>query len=169
MTPWHDTMKNIWLCISFIQQHLITTICVNIFQQSRNGRLTKNTAYILYNRSFSLTLTIIWWVLFCIKVSSTNSGHYLSIVKVCDICCECDDVNILKLRLTFCVTLILFILFYKRGRLWKHLRGIELVPMDAICWMSWWEGIKTPCSTGCSWRLLSIADFRSVLLPIFIH
>ncbi len=38
-----------------IQQPLITTICVNRFHQSRTGRLSKNTAYILCNRSVSLT------------------------------------------------------------------------------------------------------------------
>ncbi len=34
-------------------------------------------------------------------------------------------------------------LFYKRSTCWKHLRGIELVPMDAVCWVRWGEGIKT--------------------------
>ncbi len=38
-----------------IQQPLITSICVNRFHQSRTGRLSKNTAHILCNRSISLT------------------------------------------------------------------------------------------------------------------
>ncbi len=56
---YHFTKKN-YLCKSptnqnvTIQQPLMTTIYVNRFHQSRTGRLTKNTAYNLCNRSISL-------------------------------------------------------------------------------------------------------------------
>ncbi len=65
------------------------------------------------------------------------------------------------MSLTIYVTLILFICYCAR---WKHLRDIGLVPMDAACWVSWGEGIKTPHTTGSSWRPLSITYFLSLLL-----
>ncbi len=34
-------------------------------------------------------------------------------------------------------------LFYKRSKWCKHLRDIGLTPMDAVCWVSWGEHIKT--------------------------
>ncbi len=68
------------------------------------------------------------------KGSSTNSGHYISMVKVGDICFECDDVKITKIEFNhFCNSDTVYVLFYKRSTWWKHLRGIGLVPMDATC------------------------------------
>ncbi len=100
-----------------IQQPLITTICVNRFHQSRAGRLTKNTAYVLCNRSISLTDfdgQLIGLILH--KGSSTNSGHFLSMVRVGDIWFECDDVKITKIEFNhFCVSNAVYILFYKRS------------------------------------------------------
>ncbi len=57
-------------------------------------------------------------------------------------------------------------LFYKRSPWWKHLKGIEMFPMDVSCKVSSGEGIETPYSTG-SWRLLSISCFHSLLLPVW--
>ncbi len=49
------------------------------------------------------------------KGLSTNSGHYLSLVKVGDIRFECDDVNITKIEFNnFCNSLTVYKLFYKR-------------------------------------------------------
>ncbi len=54
-------MTNIQNCFTkgmlymIIQQPLITTICVNRFHQSKTGRLTMKTAYVMRNRSISLT------------------------------------------------------------------------------------------------------------------
>ncbi len=36
------------------------------------------------------------------------------------------------------------------------------------CWVSWGEGIKTPYSTGSSWRPLSIAYFLSLLFLLLL-
>ncbi len=55
-------------------------------------------------------------------------------------------------------------LFYKGSTLWKHLKGIGLVAMDATCWVSWGKSINTPYSTASFWRSLSIAYFLSRLL-----
>ncbi len=80
-----------------IQQLLITIICINIFHQSRTCGLTQNTAYILCKRSISLTVfdgQLMGLILH--KWSSTNSGNYLSMVKVGDIWFECNDVKITK-------------------------------------------------------------------------
>ncbi len=94
-----------------IQQPLIITICVNRFRQSRTRRLTKNTTYILCNRSVSLTdFDGQLMDLILHKGLSTNSGHYISMVKVCDIWFECDDVKITNIS----VTLILFIWYFTK-------------------------------------------------------
>ncbi len=62
-----------------IQLPLITTICVNRFHNSRTGRLSKNTVYILCNMSISMiSLTDFEGQLMGLIVqigSSTNSGH----------------------------------------------------------------------------------------------
>ncbi len=133
-----------------IQQPLITTICVNRFHQSRTGRLSKNTAHVLCNGYISLTdfdSQLMGLILH--KGSSTNSGHYLSMVKVGDIWFECDDVKITEIEFNhFCSSNTVYMLFYKRSTWWKHLRGNQLVPMDAACIVSWAEGIETPYSTG---------------------
>ncbi len=118
-----------------IQQPLITTICVTRFHQSRTGRLTKNTAYILCNRSINLTDfdgQLMGLILH--KGSSTNSGHYLSMVKVGDVWFKCDDVKITKIEFNhFCNSNTVYMLFYKRSTWLKHLRGIVLVPIDTTC------------------------------------
>ncbi len=100
-----------------IQQPLITTICVNRFHQSRTGRLSKNTTYVLCNRSISLTdFDGQLMGLMCHKGSSTNSGHYISMVKVGDIWFECDDVKITKIEFNhFCNSNTVYMLFYKRS------------------------------------------------------
>ncbi len=77
------------------------------------------------------------------KGSSTNSRHYISMVKVGDIWFECDDVKITKIEFNnFCNSDTVYMLFYQRRALWNHLRGIGLVPMDTTGWVSWGEGIK---------------------------
>ncbi len=133
---------------------LITTICVNRFHQSRTSRLSKNTARILCNSSISLTDfdgQLMGLILH--KGSSTNSGHYISMVNVGDIWFECDDVKITKIEFNhFCYSNTVYLLFYQRSTWWKHLRAIGLVPMDVTCSVSWGEGIETPYSTGSSWR-----------------
>ncbi len=73
-----------------IQPPLITTSCVNRFHQSRTGRLTKNTAYILCNRSISPLILHKWL--------STNSGHYISMVKIGDIWFECNYFKVTKIE-----------------------------------------------------------------------
>ncbi len=94
------------------------------------------------------------------KGSSTNSGYYLSMVKAGDIWFECDDVKINKIEFNhFCNSNTVYMLFYKRSTWWKHLRVIGLVPMDATCWVSWEEGIKTLYSTDSSWRPPSMLTF----------
>ncbi len=68
------------------------------------------------------------------KGLSTNSGHYIFMVKVGDIWFECDDVKITKIEFNhFCNSNAVYMLFYKRSTRWKHLRGVGLVPMDATC------------------------------------
>ncbi len=118
-----------------IQQPLITTICVNIFHQSSTGRLSKNTGYVLSNRYISLAdLDGQLMGLIFHKGQSTNSGHYLFMVKVGDIWFECDDVKIPKIEFNhFCNSNTVCMLFYKRNTRWKHLMGIGLVPMNATC------------------------------------
>ncbi len=50
------------------------------------------------------------------KGSSTNSGDYLSMVKVGDIWFECDDVKITKIEFNhFCNSNTVYMLFYKRS------------------------------------------------------
>ncbi len=94
-----------------IQQLLITTICVNRFHQSRTGRLSKNTAHVLCNRSISCTNGQLMG-LFLHKGPSTNSDHYISMVKVGDIWFECDDVKITKIEFNhFCNSNIVYMLF----------------------------------------------------------
>ncbi len=122
--------------------------------QSRPSRLTKNTAHILCNRSTSLTAFDGQLMgLSLHKGSATNSGHYLSIVKVGHIWFECDNVQITKIGFNhFCNSNTVYVLFYKRNTWWKHLSGFRLVPMDTACWVIWGEGIETPYSTGSSWK-----------------
>ncbi len=100
-----------------IQQPLITIICVNRFHQSRTGRLSKNIAHVLCNRSISLT--DFDGQLMCLilhKGSSTNSGHYISMVKVGDIWFECDHLKITKIDFNhICNSNTVYMLFYKRS------------------------------------------------------
>ncbi len=144
MSKHYNFTKLCYLCNSnksrsnqnvIIQQPLVTTICVNGFHRSMTGRLSKNTAHVLCNRSISLTYFDCQLMgLILHKWSSTNSGHYISMVKVGDICFECGDVKITKIEFNhFCNSNTVYMLFYKRSTRWKHLRGIGLVPMDAIC------------------------------------
>ncbi len=103
------------------------------------------------------------------KGSPTNSGHYISMVKVGDIWFECDDVNIIKIEFNhFCNPNTVYMLFYKRSKWWKHLRDIGLVPMDAACWVSWGEDIETPYSTGSSWRPPSMHCLLSFTFVTFL-
>ncbi len=82
------------------------------------------------------------------------SGSLLKVIWL-----ECGFKS-LELILTISVSLMLFICYFtKEAYEGKHVRGIELVPIDATCWVSWGEGIKTPYLTGSYWRLLSIAFF----------
>ncbi len=124
MSKYYNFTKLCYLCNSnkshtdqsvIIQQTLITTISVNRFHQSRTGRLTKNTAYILCNSSISLTDfdgQLMGFILY--KWSSTNSGHYLSMVKVGYIWLECDDVKITKIEFNhLCNSYSVYMLFYK--------------------------------------------------------
>ncbi len=64
------------------------------------GRHSKNTSYIQCNRFISL-IDVDGQLMDLIlhKGSSTNSGHYLSMVKVGDIWFECDNVKITKIEL----------------------------------------------------------------------
>ncbi len=100
-----------------IQQPLMTTICVTIFHQSRAGRQTKNTTYILCNRSISLTdFDGQLMVLILHKGLSTNSSHYLFMVKVADILFECNNVKITKIEFDhFCNSNSFYMLFCKRS------------------------------------------------------
>ncbi len=113
MSKYYNFTQFCYLCNSnkshtnqnvIIQQSLITTICVNIFHQSRTGRLSKNTTHILCNRFISLIDfdgQLMGLILH--KGSSTNSGHYISMGKVGDIWFECDDVKITKIEFNhFC-------------------------------------------------------------------
>ncbi len=149
-----------------IQQPLIRTICVNRFHQSRTCRLTKNTAYILCNKSISLTdFDSQLMSLILHKGWSTNSGHYISMVKVGDIWL-CHDTKITKIEFNnFCNSNTVYMLFYKRSARWKHWAGFS---MDDACWVSWEDGIKTLYSTGFARRLLFIAYFHSFLLPFYV-
>ncbi len=125
MSKYDNFTKFCYLCYSnkshtnqnVIIQPLITTICVNRFHQSRTGRLSKNTARILCNSSSSLTDfdgQLMGLILH--KWSSTNSGHYISMVKVGDIWFECDDVKITKIEFNhFCYSNTVYLLFYKRS------------------------------------------------------
>ncbi len=120
----HTQTKNV-----IIQQPLITTICVNRFHQSRTGRLSKNTAYVLCNRCTILTAIDGQLIVLILHIgSSINSGHYISIGKVGDIWFDCDDVKITKIELNnFCNSNTVYMLFYKRNTWWKHLKAIGLV------------------------------------------
>ncbi len=124
--------------------------CVNRFHQSKTGRLSKNTAYIMCNRSISISDfdgQLMGLILH--KGLSTKSGKYLSIVKVCDIWFECYVVKITKIEFRhFCNYNTVYMLFYLRSTWWKHLRGIWLIPIHATCWVSWGESIEPPYSTG---------------------
>ncbi len=97
-----------------IQQPLITTTCVNRFHQSRTGRLS------LIDFDSQLMGLILH------KGSSTNSGHYISMVKVGDIWFECDDVKITKIEFNyFCNSNTVYMLFYKRSTRSKHLKPFD--------------------------------------------
>ncbi len=92
MSKYYNCTKFCYLCNSnkshtnqkvIIQQPLITTICINCINrchQSRTGRLTKNTAYVLCNRSISHPNFEGHVMGLMHKGSSTNSGHYTSMV-----------------------------------------------------------------------------------------
>ncbi len=120
-------------------------ICVNRFHQSRTGRLAKNTVYILWNRSITLTgFDNQLMGLIVLKGSSTNSDHCIFMFKVGEIWFESVDVKTIKIEFNnFCNFNTIYILFYKRSTQWNYLRDLELVQMDATCWVSWWEGIET--------------------------
>ncbi len=146
MSKYYNVTKFCYLCNSnkwhtiqdvINQQPLITTICVNSFHQWRTGRLTKNIVYILCNRSTNLG--DFDGQLMCLILhegSSTNSGHYTSMVKVGDMWLECHYVKVTKIQFNnFCNSATLFMLFYERSTRWKHLWGIGFVLMDAGCWV----------------------------------
>ncbi len=104
------------------------------------------------------------------KGSSTNSGHYISMVKVGDIWFECDDIKITKIYFNyFCNSNTVYMLFYKRSSWRKHLRSIGLVPMDITCWVSWGESIETPYSTGSSSRPPSMHCLLSFTFATFFN
>ncbi len=103
------------------------------------------------------------------KGSPTNSGHYLSMVKVGDIWFECDDTRITKIEFNhFYNSYTVYMIFYKRSTWWKHLRSIGLVPMDAACGVSQGEGIETSYSTGSSWKLPSMHCLLSFTFVTFL-
>ncbi len=127
MSKYYNFAKYCYLCNSnkshsnqnmIIQQPLITTICVNRFHQSRTGRLTKNTVYVLCNRFISFTDfdgQLMQSILH--KGSSTKSEHHISMVKVGDIWLECDDVKITKIEFNhFYNSNTVYMLFYKRSK-----------------------------------------------------
>ncbi len=110
--------------------------------------LVNNTAYILCNnliilKDFEGQLM----GLILNKGPSTNPYHYWSenMVNIGHIWFECDDVKITKIEFKlFCNSNnTVYILFYKTSIWWKQLKDIKLVPMDAICWVNWEEGIET--------------------------
>ncbi len=74
-----------------------------------------NTAYVICNRSISLTdFDGQLMDLILHKGSSTNSGHYISVVKVGDIWLESDDVKFTKIEYNhFCNSNTVYMLFYK--------------------------------------------------------
>ncbi len=100
-----------------IQQPLITNICVNRFHWSKTVRLTQTTAYILYSRSIRLTefdSQLMGRIL--LKGSSTNSGYYITMVKVGDIWFECDDAKVTKIEFNhFCKSNTVYMLFTKEA------------------------------------------------------
>ncbi len=57
----------------------------------------------------------------------------------------------------------MFILFYKRGIWWKHLKG-QWSHRNGCRLLSWGEGIETSYSTNSSWRPLSFLYFHLLLL-----
>ncbi len=129
--------------------------------------MCQTSCYVLCNRFISLTDyhgQLMGLILH--KGLSTNSGRYLSMIKVGNIWFEWDDVKTNQIEFNhFCNSNTVDMLFYKRTMWWKHLRGIGLVTMDAVCWVSWGEDIKTPYLTGSSWR----SPFMHCLLPfIFV-
>ncbi len=99
------------------------------------------------------------------KGSSTNTGHYLSMVKVDDIWFEYDDVKITKIEFNhFCNSNTYFTKEAYDGNI---LRVIELIPVDTACCVSWGEGMKTPNTQQIpSEHLLPcIVYFHLLLLP----
>ncbi len=73
--------------------------------------------YILCSSSISLTdLEGQLMGLILYKDSSTNSSHYMSMVKVGDIWFECEVVKIIKIEFNnLCNSDTVYILFYKRS------------------------------------------------------
>ncbi len=124
MSKYYNFTKFCYLCNSnkshtlhnvTIQQPLITTICVNRFHQSRTGRLTKNTAYILCNSSISLTDfegQLISLILY--KDFSTNKTTTFPWLKLVTFGLSVMMLKSLKLSLTISLTLILYICYFTK-------------------------------------------------------
>ncbi len=94
------------------------------------------------------------------KGSSTNSGHYISIVKVGDIWFECDDVKITKIEFnSSCSSNTIYIYIYiilRKKHMMEIFKGHWVGP-NGCRLLSELKGTKTPFSTGSSWR------------PLFVH
>ncbi len=94
-----------------------------------------------------------------------TQGIHLCMLSL-DIWFECDDVKMIQIEFNhFYNSGSVYVLICRRSTWWKDFRDNGLVPMDATCWVSWWEGTETPYSTGSSWRPL----FTFIHFIFFIH
>mgnify|MGYP001552069461 CR=1 FL=1 len=100
----HHITKKIW------QQPTITIIRLNRIKQLRTGRIHKDTSTVLCDNHLATLIAAVFH-----KGTSTDNGHYTSVVKSNNIWYNCNDHTVRPTQYTdFCSSKEVYMAFYHK-------------------------------------------------------